>query len=167
MTRYCELCGVPIDYGYSVCLEGATIIVCSKCYERLTRGKGSPIAIKPRASTTTPTRSKPRNRKPSTRDLLEYDVVEDYAERIRRAREKLGWSQATLAQKVRESENVIKRIEAGRLVPTLDLARRLEKVLGIKLLEPRVEEVPVGNVERFELTLGDIVNIRTKRKGST
>ncbi len=94
-----------------------------------------------------------------------YEVVEDYAERVRRARERLGLTQKELAQRVRVSENVIKRIEAGTLVPTIDLAQRLERVLGVKLLEPVVEEEVAtgsrrGSRDEFYLTLGDIAEIR-------
>jgi putative transcription factor len=95
-----------------------------------------------------------------------YEVVEDYAERVRAARQRLGMSQKELAMKVRVSENVIKRIEAGTLVPTIDLARRLERVLGVKLLEPVVEEEYASTTRRskgkeeFYLTLGDIAEIR-------
>jgi putative transcription factor len=94
-----------------------------------------------------------------------YEVVDDYAERVRRARQRLGLTQKELAQRVKVSENVIKRIEAGTLVPTIDLARRLERVLGVKLLEPVVEEeTEVGSTKRgreeFYLTLGDIAEIR-------
>lgn len=93
---------------------------------------------------------------------MAYEVVSDYAERVRRARERLGWSQKMLAERVRESENVIRRIELGKLKPTIDLARRLERVLGIKLLEPVVEEPETSDRERggFHLTLGDIAEIR-------
>ncbi len=113
----------------------------------------------------------PRPSRPRAADRLaeRYEVVPDYAERVRRARERLGMSQEELAIRVKEKVNVIKRIEAGTLVPPVDLARRLEKVLGIKLLEPVVEEetlaAPSGGGRRrrsedFELTLGDIVEIR-------
>ncbi len=92
-----------------------------------------------------------------------YEVVPNYAEIIRRARERLGWSHRVLAEKVRESERTIRRIEAGELVPTIDLARRLERALGVKLLEPVVEEeeYPSGQQRRrFYLTLGDVAEIR-------
>jgi len=110
----------------------------------------------------------PRRPRSTQADRLaeRYEVVPDYAERVRRARERLGMSQEELAIRVKEKVNVIKRIEAGTLVPPVDLARRLEKVLGIKLLEPVVEEEPVAGGggrrrrDEFELTLGDIVEIR-------
>ena len=86
--------------------------------------------------------------------------MEDYADRVRRARQQLGWSQAVLARKIGEKENTVKRIESGRLMPTIDLARRLEKVLKIKLLEPVVEEEFSSERANTYLTLGDIVRIR-------
>ena len=98
-----------------------------------------------------------------SREVEEYEVVEDYSVRIRRARERLGWSRKVLAEKVRVSENVIRRIEDGSLMPTIDLARRLEKVLGIKLLEPVVDEYYESSTSKRryeELTLGDIAEIR-------
>ncbi|MET1101990.1 MAG: multiprotein bridging factor aMBF1 [Pyrodictiaceae archaeon] len=106
--------------------------------------------------------SQPKRRGVSERQAMAYEVVSDYAERVRKARERLGWSQKMLAERVRESENVIRRIELGKLKPTIDLARRLERVLGIKLLEPVVEEPETSDRERggFHLTLGDIAEIR-------
>ena len=93
-----------------------------------------------------------------------YEVVEDYAEKVRRARERLGLTQRELAVKVKVGENVIKRIESGTLVPPIDLAMRLERVLGVKLLEPVVEEeeepVASGKKGEFYLTLGDIAELR-------
>jgi len=103
-------------------------------------------------------------RKPSSRlGVYErFEVVPDFAERVRSARERLGWTQRMLAQKARVSENVIRRIEAGTLTPSIDLARRLEKILGIKLLEPVVEEGEDYGSEKseFYLTLGDVAEIK-------
>lgn len=151
--------------GYRVTIEGVTLTVCEKCYSRvmarkeeLERRKRSQTSSKPRA----PAMRRRAPRHPSLYD--QYEVVEDYAERIRRARQRLGWSQAALAQRVGERENTIKRIESGRLTPPLDLARKLERVLHIKLLEPVVDE-PVVSEHRgddFGLTLGDIARIREK-----
>ena len=43
--------------------------------------------------------------------------------------------------------------------PSIDLARRIESLLKIKLLEP-VEEEEEGETEEFYPTLGDVVVIR-------
>lgn len=165
-VRYCELCGALIrGPAHRVTVEGVSMMVCGRCYSRLaSRRAGTPP--KPQGMPTPPRRvSRPASRPRSRRDALydRYEVVEDYAERIRRARLRLGWSQAALAQRVGEGENVIKRIEAGRLVPPIDLARRLEKALKIRLLEPVVEDVlpsTTRGAEDYTLTLGDIVRIR-------
>jgi len=125
-------------------------------------------ALRAQAEAARRTATTPRRRSGVSLGAVErYEVVEDYAERVRTARQRLGMSQRELALKVRVSENVIKRIEAGTLVPTIDLARRLERVLGVKLLEPVVEEEYTsttsrsrGRREEFYLTLGDIAEIR-------
>jgi len=172
---YCEMCGRPIERRISkiVFIEGAKLVLCPACYAKM--GKRSISAeIKEYAptlkrrltpqSTAFTRRSSPRRSR--NVELDNYEVVPDFAERVRTARERLGWSQRTLAESVRESENVIKRIESGRLVPSIDLAKKLEKVLGIRLLEPIVEFESLFTSQTRqrikELTLGDIVRIRKK-----
>ncbi len=98
--------------------------------------------------------------------LERYELVEDFAQRIRSARERLGWSISTLAEKVKESTSTIRRIESGKLRPTIDLARRLEEILGIKLLVPVVEEEASAEAMRTSkyVTLGEIVAIKNKER---
>lgn len=173
---YCEMCGRPIERRRAkiVYIEGARLTLCPECYTKVSRRivttevRAITQEATKRPKTQVHTKTYTREYGKRRRRLLEgYEVVPDYAERVRKAREKLGWTQRMLAEAVKESENVIKRIESGRLVPSIDLAERLERVLGIKLLEPIVEEVPqtyqprqASNIK--ELTLGDIVTIRKK-----
>ncbi len=182
-VQYCEMCGRPITgKAYRVVIEGAVMTVCQRCYSRYAdrtlpetpvrlRGLATPTQAQPRraaptARTTTrasphPTRGRRTRRGGGLGAVERYEVVDDYASRIRRAREKLGWTQALLAAKARVSEKVIKRIESGSLKPTIDLARRLERILGVKLLEPVIEEEEeAGGREEFYLTLGDIAEIK-------
>jgi len=162
----CEMCGSPIVGGsFKVVVEGVTLTVCSRCYRRLTASKN--VLPSKRDTVTVKPKPKPVKPKPRTSRFIreEYEVVEDYAKRVKKAREELGWTHAVLAQKVRESENVIRRIEAGKLIPTIDLARRLERVLKIKLLQPTIEPIPESYSEggELELTLGDVANIRRRK----
>lgn len=167
---HCEMCGRPMRRRDSkvVYIEGARLVLCPQCYSRVAKRA---VREEVKSATTKKVSATRAARRPVRRGLrLEnYEVVEDYAKRVREARERLGWTQRTLAEAVRESENVIKRIESGRLTPTIELAMKLEKVLGIKLLEPIVDSDFTGSLDRVgspskELTLGDIVSIR--RRGS-
>ncbi|MEB3756869.1 MAG: multiprotein bridging factor aMBF1 [Desulfurococcales archaeon] len=163
----CELCGRPI-YGkaYKVVVEGVELTVCASCYLKLLKDKGlakktrkdSPNKGRIIESKMSVSRSRPRRRAEN------YDVVEDYAKRIREARERLGLTRADLARRVQEREVTLGKIETGRLMPTIDLARRLERVLKIKLLEPVVddEEQEIANKPsgKSVLTLGDIAVLK-------
>lgn len=181
---YCELCGTPIRRrdAIRIVLEGAVLLVCPRCASRVRSSKASSHS-NPRISSTELRHSKvqrsPRSfTRPSTRRrggisrriMESFEIVPDYASRVRTARQRLGWTTRILAEKVGEPESVVKRIEDGRLMPTIDMAMRLERVLKIKLLQPVVEngeEISkyTGSADT-ELTLGDIANIRVRKKGS-
>jgi len=163
----CELCGKPIvGKACRVNVEGAELTVCNACYMKVVSRKNTSHtrAVSVRNQKIAQPHAKPKLSIRRTPPLdMEYEVVEDYAQRIKNAREKLGWSLSVLAQKVREKESVLRRIEQGRLIPPIDLAKRLEKILGTKLLEPTVEEYVTKRIGDKDLTLGDIVVIRKKK----
>lgn len=149
---YCELCGSPTGgRPYRALVDGVEMILCASCYLKLSR-TGRAVLVSERRR-----RSVPRPRPPRRASLESYDLVEDYYVRIREAREARGWSTAVLAQKLRISESMLRKIEQGKLKPSIDLARRIERVLRIRLLEP------VEDLEDYEyggsttVTLGDIV----------
>jgi len=151
---YCEMCGQPI-YGkaYRAIVEGAEMVLCERCFRSIKAKLAPPKERK--------AQPKPKP-KLKTKKVVEYVIVEDYAERVRKARESLGMSRRELGMKVGEHETVIKRIELGRLEPDLELARKLEKVLGIELIKKvEYEEVEApSKPPSTELTLGDIVVLR-------
>ncbi len=170
---YCEMCGRPTPRREMkvIFVENVKLTVCSSCYTRVVR---SDVAREIKEATATkegpkPARasSKPEPRSRERELLEEYEVVPDYAERVRQARERLGLTQKALADLVKESENTIKRIESGRLVPTIPLARKLEEVLSVKLLEPVVDSSAAAlpsPTKMKELTLGDVVSVRKREK---
>ena len=177
---YCEMCGKPMKKREAkvVYVEGTRLVLCSFCYSKVSKRA---VSAESRESTqrtelTRPSPSKPglttqkaiKTAQKTSKAVDEYEVVPDYHERIRKAREKLGWSQKVLANAVKESENVIKRIEAGRLVPSIDLARKLENVLRIQLLEPIVD-TEVSSPKSLGksntgLTIGDVMVLRKEEK---
>lgn len=178
------MCGALIEKGreHHVSIEGSTLTVCSNCFSRIESRGGkkqqgtqqgtvkskstgylqhSPMSRQVKQQQTRGTVSTHPTRPTVSQNM---ELVEDYAERIRRAREKLGWSQSILASRVKVSENIVKRIEGGKLRPTLELARRLEEALGIKLLMPSIEEeLKQQKVQKY-VTLGEIVNVKVDDK---
>ncbi|MGC9209740.1 MAG: multiprotein bridging factor aMBF1 [Acidilobus sp.] len=156
MSLYCEVCGRPIrGQGHRVLLEGAEVIVCDECYEKLVRsGRAVPVAKRPQRVTQAP------KAKRATGEMLE--VVDDYPEIIRRAREQRGWTTAVLAQKLRVSEDLVRRIESGKVKPTVELAKRLEGLLKVKLLQPVEYEEGEGSSPPGPeaLTFGDVAVVR-------
>ncbi len=147
-------------------MDGVLLNVCSTCAKRYSKYIVREV---PRSTTSyTKVRTWPTRRRTVPRlEELEYEIVEDYNIRIRKARESLGLTRELLAQELGEKESVIRRIEEGKLVPTLDMARRLERILKIKLLEPVGESTysySEAPSRRFSLTLGDIVIIRDRRE---
>ncbi|MBC7114208.1 MAG: TIGR00270 family protein, partial [Archaeoglobi archaeon] len=90
------------------------------------------------------------------------DIIPNYSEVIREARERLGLSQEELARKIKEKVSLIRKIERGELTPEEKVARKLEKELGIKLME-RIESPKIEKKELpSTLTLGDVVVVRRK-----
>jgi len=59
-----------------------------------------------------------------------------------------------------ERELLIKKVEKGDLVPEEELRKKLEKVLGISLLESAEDEVKAAKGKGMTTTLGDIISIK-------
>jgi len=182
------MCGsyVEISSTRVVIVEGAPLRLCPRCYERVaqkrTRELGEDRRVRPSSSPTVGMNKMSglktfstniSQKKPTTRTIPEeYDVVDDFGERVRKAREAKGWTITQLAEKIKEPENVIRRIEQGKLRPTIELAKKLEEVLGVKLLIPLTEEsykneqaTTAANtkVEKYP-TLGEVVKVRVKER---
>ena len=96
----------------------------------------------------------------------ESDLIEEYSRVIKEGREKLGISQQDLAFKAKEKVTVIQKIEIGKMLPTMRLAKELEHILRVRLLVPRDEldspAPPRRPVPSPGVTLGDIALVRHK-----
>lgn len=170
----CEVCGRKIrDAPLRVIIEGAKLTVCTECSKH---GKSSweepfkpkvipqnhplpgqvvsagPIQIKKRVMVAKVDTSR--------------EIVQDYADTIREARENLGLSHEDLGKRINEKESVLRKIETGKISPNDQLISKLEHTLKIKLLVPVAEEkVSVPKVANREFTLGDAIKIGKKGKG--
>lgn len=157
----CELCGAKIRGKPKIVhIEGAELRVCSQCAKYGTeilrprsqveiRKKGPAVAV-----------SAPRRRSRDVFDLMVGEIVDDYCERIRKARMEKGWSQKELAHTIKEREILIKKIEKGDLIPEDDVRKKLEKILDIRLLDSYDEDISSKKQGPITPTLGDVMKIK-------
>jgi len=147
----CEICGKKIvGKPVKTKIESSTMLTCNECAKF---GKIQREPPKPRKS---PARRRPKYKEPS------QEILEDYSAIIRQAREKNGWSREDLAEKVYEKSSVINRLESGKMMPDIKLARKLESILDIKLIE-KVEDIKsedLGPSTQRGATIGDIARIK-------
>jgi len=133
----CEVCGVRKAVT-TVVLEGAEMHVCHVC------AKYGKKVRKPQ-----------RQRVEKAKVLKERveDIVDNFGDIIKKARQALGLKRSELARQINEKEGYLEMIEEERTVPSLKTARKLEKALNVKLI--KVEDVVYENrsVRRRTLVL--------------
>jgi putative transcription factor len=174
----CEVCGRKIrENPMRVVIEGAKLTVCTECSKH---GKVSwDEQPKPKLDAVGHIITAPdhvpiqgpiqiRKRVIQARVDTSKELIEDYAEVIRQAREKLGFSHEDLGKKINEKESFLRKIETGKTAPNELLISKLEHLMKIKLLVPVPEEKAMQTTARApsrELTLGDLMPVNKKGKG--
>ena len=121
----CEMCGKERELVDAI-VEGASVQVCLECSKH-----GNVIAINQPVVDKKIEKAQEMESRPEYVDV----IVNDYADRIKRARERKKLKQEDLAQALAEKESVIQSLEAGGLKPTFKLAKKLSVFLGIDLIE--------------------------------
>lgn len=154
----CELCGKE-EKLFKTNIEGTEINVCPSCSKF-----GKVIsAVKEKTE-----EKKLKQEAKKEIQLITEIIVPDFPKIIREKREGLGISQEDFAKKLNEKESVIRKFETGELKPSLDAARRLEKLLKIRLVEEYFDGdnlVKNKNTLSKELTIGDLIKIKTRKNG--
>ncbi|MFC1801167.1 multiprotein bridging factor aMBF1 [Nanoarchaeota archaeon] len=146
----CDLCGKETKL-FKAEVEGTEMMVCKNCasFGQLKEPLEKPAKKVHQFSK--------RERKEPALETAET-IISDYAQKIRQAREKMGLSQEDFAKKINEKESLLHKMEVGSFEPSLVLAKKLEKLLGIKLIQKTEEKkipLPKGSSEGF--TIGDLM----------
>jgi putative transcription factor len=169
----CEMCGETIRGAPKlVRVEGAELSVCSKCQKfgtEVQQVRRTDIKVTPRGAGARPApapagRAAPVRYKRDMFDFMEGEIVDDYAARIRHAREEKGLSQKDLAMQMKEKEHLIRKIENSDLIPEEGVRRKLEKALEIRLLDTPATEEEKKVMGKLTPTLGDLTVIRKAKK---
>jgi len=159
----CEVCGKPTQMLRVVLIEGSELNACPECakfgVERSPKPKKTTAPV--RVSEALERREKRFQPRDALQDMAE-ELVPDFHQRIRRAREKLMWTPEDLGKKINEKKSVILKLESGQMRPDDALVRKLERMLNIKLRErPTLASAPKSAIQR-NLTLGDLIKMEKK-----
>ena len=155
----CDMCGGE-EVSYRAEVEGTTLNVCEKCakFGKIVSRLKEPVKEKPRKQEFR------RNEKVEEEKNVIYMVGSEFASKIRKAREKRGLNQEDFAKKISEKESIVHKLETGEFTPSLKLARKLEVLLGIKIIESYEEEKNQQvKGETEELTIGDVLKIKKEK----
>jgi len=159
----CELCGQPSKALKKVIIEYSALRVCPNCARF---GKPIPESV----SKPSPGVQKAPSDKPATapkrftgRDVFtassSRELATDYPKRVKNARVAKGMTPEQLGKRINEKKSIITKLEAGEMRPNEKLVKKLERNLGIRLMET-VEDVEVRKKKARPTVLGDIVDIK-------
>ena len=142
---------------FVVQVEGTRLSVCQACskYGKIIGRVRPPVPPSAKKKT-----SIPQSRPVKKEEPIEI-IVPNYATLIKKKRERLGLKQKEFAQKISERESLLHKIETGSYVPSMELARKLEKALDLRLIEvAKEEQVEVKRSHGEALTMGDFISIK-------
>jgi len=149
----CELCGKKEENLLKAVIESVELNVCKDCGKF---GKVIGFVKKPEI--------KGKRKIYSVHSKQEEKseiLVEGFHEIIKKKRESLGLPQKDFALKINEKESLVHKIETGSFEPNLDLARKIERFLGIKIVEEYKESFErQKQAKDAGFTLGDFIKIR-------
>lgn len=154
----CEICGKPIvGKPVKTKIENSIMLTCNECskFGKVQREPPKPQRG-PGVRTSKGVRRSYRSKEPTE------EVIENYQTVIREGREKKGWSREDLGEKIYEKVSVINRLESGKMVPDIKLAKKLEKTLKVTLLE-KTDDAQLDDLAGSSArgaTIGDIARIK-------
>lgn len=144
------MCGKS-DASHRALVEGVELTVCEKC-SRFGKVLVSPRVVQRRSYGHAPKREES--------ELLEY-VAEDASSKIKAKREQLKMTQQEFAKMVSEKESLIHHIELNASHLSLDVAKRLERMLNLPLVEKAKEALIQKSTKKQEaFTLGDYIRVK-------
>lgn len=150
----CDLCGKTETTLNRAVIEGVELNVCSGC------GKFGKILAPVKRYGPKEQHRMAQNAAPKE-EKIEL-LAENYPEIIKKKRESMGLSQKDFALRISEKESTVHNIETGHFTPPIAMARKLEKILGVKLVEEHEERHETqGKSKRDEsFTLGDFIKVK-------
>jgi putative transcription factor len=155
----CDVCGKK-EASFIIQVEGAKLAACRACaYHgkivmsleedaprkefRAQEGRGVPRSMQ-----------------------LEEDLVEDYGKIVRKAREGKGLKIEEFAKQINEKASYLDKIENQSTRPPIGTAKKLERALGVKILEKVKESSLPSDLTKYkkkDLSLLDMLEMQQKK----
>ena len=153
----CELCGRECPTCREAPVDGVPMMLCPQCARHSEGGSTPPKISAPvkRYIKTQPKRARPKD----IYKNMEKELITNYNNVIIQARKKKGLSREDLGFKIGERTVTIAKIENGDLRPSDKTIAKLEKELGVTLLEEVKTIKPEQTTKGSGLTLGDFIKI--------
>lgn len=169
----CEMCGKDAPCR-AMMVEGTRLNLCPNCARfgdsdkrNTIPGSNGGAVYNGSNNAVIQQRLEKREKRMQTRDIYSanggVELIDDYGDVVRRAREKLGLTSEKFAESINERKGTIDRIESQSLVPDDKLITKLEKALNIKLKEAMKEGGVVGGGQKSQgMTLGNFIKVEKK-----
>ncbi len=144
----CELCGLSDERFYKTEIDGAILNVCQKCskFGRVIEEVSNQENSAGRTQLERPT---------------EKELRIDFPEVIKEGLKSKNLTLEQLSNQINASKYELKKVLDGKIMPSEELALKLEKVLKISLFET-VPKLFKKSVQDKSLSIGDVVEIKKK-----
>ncbi len=149
MDELCEICGRK-DSRFKAKIEGATLSVCDHC------AKGGKIILSLYDESVPSAPIKSHVGVPKSLNE-EETLVEGYGKKIMQTREEKGLKREEFAKSINEMASYLEHIEREKTVPPTKVIHKIEKALGIRLMEKSSTDLslPQKQNQKKDLTLAD------------
>jgi len=153
------MCGATASLQ-PVIVEGVQLVVCPNCQKF-----GKLVSSTPQGQRR---EYVPGMRMPKKDDAPQEFVAPNAGDLIKGAREKRNMRQVDLARMLNIRESIVHQIEAGNTHQMLDVVKKFETALNLKLVAKRGalsddNETPSVKAEAKPLTIGDLINKAMKK----
>ncbi|MFH1770915.1 MAG: multiprotein bridging factor aMBF1 [archaeon] len=148
---YCDMCGSDNDL-FKCRIEGGFLNVCKNCSQY---GEVIEKIEKPK-----PVEEEKKPNVAERGEIIQI-IIPNYAKIVKNKRENLGLKQKELAEKIAEKESIIHQVESGHMEPPMELARKLESFLKVRLVVQYEEKGTFAKSDETPfMTLGDLIKIK-------
>lgn len=137
----CEICGADKEKVRAVVFEGMKIMACFSCQPETNEEKKVWLdnymkkAAEKQLAASHAYQPNAANKKPKQPQIKDFELVEGFGRKIRAERQKKSLSLEDFAKAIKERESNLRHIENEKFLPDYNLAKKIEKFLGLSLIE--------------------------------